>query len=73
MLIIRPIRVIKFGAIHFILIIREMSYQGDKLDKEFPPMIEDIIQEGVSTGDVFVGLKIFQPFVRDITHIMWFC
>jgi hypothetical protein len=41
------------------LFTQDISYQRDELDKEFPPMIENVVQEGVATGDILVCLQVF--------------
>jgi hypothetical protein len=46
-----------------------VSYHGNQFDKEFPPVIEYVVHEGVATGDVFVRLQVLQTFLRNVTHI----
>ena len=71
MLIISPTRVIRFGAMDYITFEQGLgkTYHGDQLDEELPPVIENIVHEGVATGYILVGLQIFETFFRNVAHI----
>jgi hypothetical protein len=34
-------------------------YHWDKLDEELPPMVENLVKEGITSGDVFVIFEVF--------------
>jgi hypothetical protein len=45
-----PTKVIRFGATLCRTVVKSAkAYQGDELDKEFPPVVEDLVHERVAT------------------------
>jgi hypothetical protein len=45
-----PTKVIRFGATLYRFDVKSSkAYQWDELDKEFPPVVEDVVHEGVAT------------------------
>lgn len=49
MFITSPVSVIRFGAMLYLyMFISIISYERDKLDKELPPVVEDLVKERIA-------------------------
>lgn len=45
-----------------------VSYERDQLDKEFPPVVEDLVKERIAPWDVLIVFEVFQTLFGNETH-----